>query len=27
VVILVDDHEYLLPVDLIDKANIVPRFE
>lgn len=27
VVILVDDHEYLLPVDLIDKANIVPRFD
>lgn len=27
VVVLVDDHEYLLPVDTIDKANIVPRFE
>ncbi|CDZ96087.1 MULTISPECIES: ribosome maturation factor RimP [Pseudomonadaceae] len=27
VVVLVDDHEYLLPVDMIDKANIVPRFE
>ncbi|QRY79593.1 ribosome maturation factor RimP [Pseudomonas sp. PDNC002] len=27
VVILVDDHEYLLPVDSIDKANIIPRFE
>ena len=27
VVVLVDDHEYLLPIDLIDKANIIPRFE
>ncbi|AGI26081.1 ribosome maturation factor RimP [Pseudomonas sp. MT3] len=27
VVVLVDDHEYLLPVDSIDKANIIPRFE
>lgn len=27
VVVLVDDHEYLLPIDMIDKANIVPRFE
>ena len=27
VVVLVEDHEYLLPVDMIDKANIVPRFE
>lgn len=27
VVILVDDHEYLLPIDLIDKANIIPRFD
>jgi ribosome maturation factor RimP len=27
VVVLVDDHEYLLPIDLIDKANIVPRFD
>jgi len=27
VVVLVDDHEYLLPIDMVDKANIVPRFE
>ncbi|GIZ12279.1 ribosome maturation factor RimP [Pseudomonas sp. NCCP-436] len=27
VVVQVDDHEYLLPVDLIDKANIIPRFD
>mgnify|MGYP003419483084 FL=1 len=27
VVVLVDDHEYLLPIDLIEKANIVPRFD
>ena len=27
VVVQVDDHEYLLPIDLIDKANIIPRFE
>ncbi|MBA1264431.1 ribosome maturation factor RimP [Stutzerimonas sp. NM35] len=27
VVVLVDDHEYLLPIDMIDKTNIVPRFE
>nr|MBO2510156.1 ribosome maturation factor RimP [Gammaproteobacteria bacterium] len=27
VVVLVDDHEYLLPIDSIDKANIVPRFD
>jgi ribosome maturation factor RimP len=27
VVVLVDDHEYLLPIDMIDKANIVPRFD
>ena len=26
VVVLVDDHEYLLPIDSIDKANIIPRF-
>lgn len=26
VVIQVDDHEYLLPIDSIDKSNIVPRF-
>lgn len=24
VVVLVDDHEYLLPIDSIDKANIIP---
>ncbi|MDV7210556.1 ribosome maturation factor RimP [Azotobacter beijerinckii] len=27
VVVLADDHEYLLPIDLIDKANIIPRFD
>lgn len=27
VVVLVDDHEYLLPIDLIEKANIIPRFD
>lgn len=27
VVIEVDQHEYLLPIDSIDKANVVPRFE
>lgn len=27
VIVLVDDHEYLLPVDSIDKANIIPRFD
>ena len=27
VVVLVEDHEYLLPIDLIDKANIIPRFD
>jgi ribosome maturation factor RimP len=26
VVVAVDDHEYLLPFEMIDKANIVPRF-
>lgn len=26
VIVIVDDHEYLLPIDLIDKANIIPRF-
>ncbi|MCR8921237.1 ribosome maturation factor RimP [Dasania sp. GY-MA-18] len=26
VVIVVDDHEYLLPFEMIDKANIVPQF-
>ncbi len=27
VVVLVDDHEYLLPIDSIDKVNIIPRFD
>ncbi len=27
VVVLIDDHEYLLPVDTIERANIVPQFE
>lgn len=27
VVVEVDAHEYLLPIELIDKANVVPRFE
>ncbi|HEJ1262394.1 TPA: ribosome maturation factor RimP [Pseudomonas aeruginosa] len=27
VVVLVDDHEYLLPINSIDKANIIPRFD
>lgn len=27
VLVLVEDHEYLLPIDLIDKANIIPRFD
>ncbi|MGO1460686.1 MAG: ribosome maturation factor RimP [Marinobacter sp.] len=27
VVVIVDDHEYLLPFDSIEKANIVPVFE
>ncbi|HBO1568092.1 TPA: ribosome maturation factor RimP [Pseudomonas aeruginosa] len=27
VVVLVDDHEYLLPIGSIDKANIIPRFD
>jgi ribosome maturation factor RimP len=27
VIVVVDDHEYLLPFDSIDKANIVPVFE
>lgn len=26
VLVVVDDNEYLLPIDLIDKANIIPRF-
>jgi ribosome maturation factor RimP len=27
VVVAVDDHEYLLPLEMIDKAHLVPRFE
>lgn len=27
IVVAVDEHEYLLPADMIDKAHIVPRFE
>ncbi|MBV2134944.1 ribosome maturation factor RimP [Pseudomonas sp. MAP12] len=27
VVVQVDEHEYLLPIDSIDKANIIPRFD
>jgi len=27
VVVVVDDHEYLLPYDSIEKANIIPVFE
>jgi ribosome maturation factor RimP len=27
VVVAVDENEYLLPVEMIDKAHIVPRFE
>ncbi|BAP43451.1 ribosome maturation factor RimP [Pseudomonas sp. 21LCFQ02] len=27
VVVQVDDHEYLLPIDMIDKANIIPTFD
>lgn len=26
VVLVVDDHEFILPVDAIEKANVVPRF-
>lgn len=26
VVIVVDEHEYVLPIELIEKANIIPRF-
>ncbi len=26
VVVVVDDNEYLLPIELIEKANIIPRF-
>jgi ribosome maturation factor RimP len=27
VILVVDEHEYILPYELIDKANIVPRFD
>lgn len=27
VVVLMEDHEYLLPIDSIDKANIIPSFD
>ena len=27
VVVQVDDHEFLLPIDMIDKANIIPSFD
>ena len=27
VVVIVDDSEYLLPIDSIDKANVVPQFD
>ncbi|MCP5162707.1 MAG: ribosome maturation factor RimP [Hahellaceae bacterium] len=27
IVLVVDDHEYLLPLDSIEKANVVPQFE
>ncbi len=27
VVLVVEDHEYLLPIDSIDKANVVPQFD
>jgi len=26
VVVVVDEHEYVLPIELIEKANIIPRF-
>ncbi len=26
VLVVVEDHEYMLPIELIDKANIIPRF-
>jgi ribosome maturation factor RimP len=26
VVLIVDDHEFLLPIELVDKANVVPQF-
>ncbi|WP_404942674.1 ribosome maturation factor RimP, partial [Pseudomonas poae] len=27
VVVQVEDHEFLLPIDMIDKANIIPSFD
>jgi len=27
VIVVVEEHEYVLPIELIDKANIVPQFE
>jgi ribosome maturation factor RimP len=27
IVVQVEDHEFLLPIDLIDKANIIPSFD
>lgn len=27
VIVQADEHEYLLPVDSIEKANIIPRFD
>lgn len=27
VIVQVEDHEYLLPIESIDKANIIPRFD
>ena len=27
IVMAIDDHEYLLPVDLIERARVVPQFE
>lgn len=27
IVLAVDEHEYLLPIELIEKANVVPRFD
>jgi ribosome maturation factor RimP len=26
-VVQVEDHEFLLPIDMIDKANIIPTFD
>ena len=27
IVVQVEDHEFLLPIDMIDKANIIPSFD